>query len=228
MSRIDPIGLVDVLLQYIVAKNKGTMTGLMSGEGCSPVKDGVEITINGVTKMYTIGEKDSLAKRINGHIVIDNEILINDFMLHYRESTHQAGDSFLKMDDTALAWALKYNELSIGADREFFSYIYKDDEGFKFTQMQVGDQHRVIPTRPTDVNIQGMIHTHGAYQANYVGEEFSTSDINSCYPDLYGYLSTPGGKLKKFDPFKYSIPILELFAVSTITDRLYKDPNYKK
>jgi len=64
--------------------------------------------MNGITVEYTSNE----IQRIGKKYVIDNEILMRDFNLSLEETTHFVGEIFKSIDDTALAWALKYYNLS--------------------------------------------------------------------------------------------------------------------
>ena len=65
----------------------------------------------------------------------------------------------------------------------------------------------------------GDIHSHGAYDKNYKGEDFSPNDIEgSDSSGTVGFLVTPGGKLKKYDP--------KTRQTRTISSDMPKDPNF--
>ena len=78
---VDPSGLVDVMLPYIIGKNDGSIIGY--GIDFSLIFTSPMSAINFTVKIgetahtYTLNE----VRAINGYFVMDNKILMNDFGL---------------------------------------------------------------------------------------------------------------------------------------------------
>ena len=223
VNRIDPSGLVDVLLSYIVDKNGGSLDSTFMWV----TNAWVTVTINGITKDYQYLSNDSKnnpVSRINGLYVIDNEVLVRDFGIDAAMSLHQVGDSFKTLDDAALAWGLTYNSMSISMNLELVSAIYGKDKSYKYTDplSNIGTSDSAsIPSAPKGETLRAFIHAHAAYDKRYDNENFSGANGDKGVADYYKvpiYVCTPAGYLKKYDPSKW------VFKITTIAKGLPYDP----
>ena len=125
------------------------------------------------------------------------------------------GDYFDSIDKAALDFGKFYNALSIKNKKELSSFIYmtKDSWGnmaFSYTKPIMGEVDESNPSeegKPKNGKIVGRVHSHGNWDEKYVNEaadgneRFSDTD-KSIYNEgnLFGYVSTPKGKLLKWDP----------------------------
>jgi RHS repeat-associated protein len=119
--------------------------------------------------------------------------------------------------DAAVAWAKAYNDNSVVDKVEYGSVIYSTEkDGVKqyyYTTPYTGDgdntnYNEVIPE---GAKIEAYIHSHGAYKADYLNNEFSyrrgfmSKDKKMDKEFLndrqkVGYLATPEGTLKQYNP----------------------------
>jgi len=192
VMRIDPWGLEDVILTYIAEKNGGT--AIYHEETVNDVrKQQVTVTINGITKVYTINEKDSVIKIINGKSVIDSNILLRDFKLGDREnSIHMAGDKFDDPDHAAMAFGFMYGERSKRERQEYAASIDKDSDGkFSFNGVTNSSMFAKDPNNMTDAERN---HFQLSYTANSVGHIHthwrSDGNLNFSNPEDYNGASS--------------------------------------
>ena len=141
------------------------------------------------------------------------------------------GDYFESMDLAALDFGKFYNDKSIRKNKEFSSNIYKTKDSwgntvFSYTIPNEGENDESIPTEegmPQGSKVVARVHSHGSWDKDYVNsagdgnEIFSESD-KKVYQRLqiYGYVSTPKGKMLKWDPNDRTSII--------ISDKMPKDP----
>jgi hypothetical protein len=110
-------------------------------------------------------------QNIDGHVIIDADILVEDFGFDRKDIEHQVGDVFVTMDDAALAWSLGYYELSNNEDnkgnpnkynpREYASVIYENNLGYSFDEPNSGTYNHVEPpSAPSGSIMVAAIHSH--------------------------------------------------------------------
>ena len=220
----DPLGLVDVIVTYIAEKNNGSVVySEKNFFGIGGWDKKIAITIGETTKEYSIGKEDSKVKIVNGKSVMDSQILIDDFGLSETQATHQSGDEFDTDEHAAIAWGFSYNGISISNNTEYASAIYIDNGKYKYTDPLGGNNDSVsVPSAPSGKKLSSVIHAHGAYDARYDNENFSGKRGDegvADYLEVPIYVTTPGGKIKKYDPNKI------IFKTSVLNSEMQRDPN---
>ena len=99
--------------------------------------------------------------------------------------------------------------------------IYKNGDGYSYSQPEIGDVDMVVIIPPGGVEVVGDIHSHGAYDGKYQNEDFSPSDIEgNDNSGTMGYLVTPGGKLIEYNP--------KTKRKRIITPNMPRDPDFPK
>lgn len=113
------------------------------------------------------------------------------------------GDPYPSADAAGANAVNDINYQSIIENREYAGRVYQNSDGtYSYTSPNAWtvDRSRPGPIPPETTNA-GSYHTHGGYDPKYDSENFSPADI-----DLYtregasGYLGTPNGVIKKYDP----------------------------
>ena len=158
---VDPWGLEGVLIREIMEKNGGEVTqvktNILGGVTSVTVKMG------DTEKTYKVGTDITI---INKKSVIDNSVLMRDFDLSEKASTHQAGDyDFSREEDAALAFGLKYNNKSKSGGEEYGASINESSDG-KYSFANVvhskaqdhGNVHQV--NIPCNSNTVAIVHIH--------------------------------------------------------------------
>jgi RHS repeat-associated protein len=136
------------------------------------------------------------------------------------------GDKFKTPLAAAKDFGKLYNDNSIRQKQEYGSTIYKVIKGgetyYSYTVPETGGNASVTPSpAPAGTTAVADIHSHGAYEIGYDNNNFSGTDASdNRRTGLTGYLTTPDGSLKKYDPKKN-------FQVTISTDLPSdpKDPN---
>jgi len=115
---------------------------------------------------------------------------------------------FESEDAAAHDWGMTFNLASIQSGIEFSSTIYKTSAG-KYSYSKPNDTREKGSTpfnsfpsfAPDNCTAVAHIHSHRNYQAGYKGNDFSTNDKRgSRQAGLDDYLTTPSGKLRRYDP----------------------------
>lgn len=217
---VDPSGLQDVLLRYIAEKNGATIEVVQKTKKFLGIPiyyglDHVVVTIDGKSVEYS-------GELVNRRMVVDSEQFGEDFgITDTTLLTHQPGDEFRSIDDAAIAWGLTYNAISISEKAEYAGSIYDSNGQYAFSQPNKGTKDESYISLPEDLStLRAVIHSHGAYDIGYDNENFSETDKTSAKEvKVPMYVSTPGGRLKKYNPN----PWME--TVNTILDKkLPRDP----
>ena len=110
---VDPWGLKDVMLRYIVKKNGGSVS-------YNPKTNYATISMDGYKDLEVAGQI------VNGRMLVDHEFLMNNFNLSEFKALHNAGDRFDTIDDTALAFGLMYYDKSMLEHQEYGASIDRD------------------------------------------------------------------------------------------------------
>ncbi len=124
---------------------------------------------------------------------------------------HNPEDEFNSLNETAYAWALRYNKQSVtyyndagGIGYERGSYIYENREkGTYFFGYPVeGEKLAKRVNFEPDGKAVGVIHSHGAdSNGAFIDYEFSDSDLNNIpFKGKHKYLVTPNGQLLYKEP----------------------------
>ncbi len=118
------------------------------------------------------------------------------------------GDPFKTPEAAAKDFAKYYNGTSIVRNREFASVIYstKSENGEKIYSYNVANigwrTKAEVPSNdiPESTSLEGIVHSHGEFDAFYDTENFSRTDKDASKAlEVDNYLVTPTGKLKKWD-----------------------------
>jgi len=148
---------------------------------------------------------------MNGRLLIDNEVLMEDFGISESQSLHLARDYFNTLDDAAVAFSLMYNPKSISGNVEYSANLFYYYGNYFFENVDKGTAYRpeVIDDWGTMTGMRvGHVHTHGAYERDLGHWNYSFSPPDKNLAKKYGmpfYMATPDGLIKKYDPSK---PIL--------------------
>jgi RHS repeat-associated protein len=153
------------------------------------------------------------------------------------------GDLFPTMNAAASDWGKTYNKTAISKNSEYSSVIYKvvkDGKTFyTYSKAIPGTANGAVIKIPKDVkqsDVVADVHSHAAYDAYYdergntdpatpaekkldYNNEFSDDDINGVTDlGIVGYIVTPNGELKKYDP--------KTGKTETIAKDMPKDPKH--
>ena len=210
VTMTDPFGLgPDVMIRYIIEKNKGSVA-FDSSTGVTTIKmrgyKDVKLSAisDGQITVSVEGQADFKIKanNINGRTVVDSQILIDNFALSISDAMHQAGDEFKSVDDAAIAWGLSYNKASIDDNKEYISVIYESWGDYEYTAFKKGDGASAsVPSTPFTKKLHAVIHSHAAYDARYDNENFSSADkAVAKEKGVPIYVVTPAGYLKSYEP----------------------------
>ncbi len=116
---------------------------------------------------------------------------------------YKPGDKYPTQDQAAIDAINDINATSIYENREYGGLIYlNEDTTYSYTEPVSGDIDSVHPGIPV-TNTTGYYHTHAAYDSYYgMGNEiFSPPDKNfATTNNITGYLGTPTGLIKKYNP----------------------------
>ena len=132
-----------------------------------------------------------------------------------------AGDIYSSAMDAALAWGREFNAISISSNKEYGSSIYEVNNGYTYTQPNIGDSFGVECSLPPEGSIvNAYIHSHGKYN-DPSDNDFSSIDYNVANSEKIDlYLATPSGTLLKY--------IQKLRKKVIISSSLPSDPNHPK
>lgn len=135
----------------------------------------------------------------------------------------------MSQDDAALDFGTLYNMVSILANKEYITNVYKinlcdGSIAYSYTEPKIGDSKSCVdPGMPSNgEEIVARAHTHAAFDTQYRNNEFSgetsTSDGNLHSSDgdvfLYnmmevdGYVATPNGSLRKYEHLTGKVTII--------------------
>lgn len=138
---------------------------------------------------------------------------------------------FGSQDKAARNYGEQYNGKSISKGREYGAYIYsiKTEDGrtlYGYNKPTKGSNDGLTSIKDKDIPSNATktadIHSHGKYEVNYDNNEFSPQDkSDNERTGLDGYVVTPDGSLKLYDPNTMS----PTDTGSVVTTNLPSDPN---
>lgn len=106
--------------------------------------------------------------------------------------------------EAAVAQMKEYNPKSVAANREYGGWIEKNPDGtFSPGQTVKGSIDGLDNMPDKGANGTEWWHTHGAYDAHYDSENFSGLTGDKGYSNAngaVGYVATPSGAIKMYDP----------------------------
>ncbi|MGH2565988.1 MAG: DUF4329 domain-containing protein, partial [Ginsengibacter sp.] len=148
------------------------------------------------------------------------------------------GERYKTMQEAAIAWGKQYNDNSIRNGQEYASTIYEVKKAGKtyyaYTAASPGTNAGSTPSGPPKgAKSVADIHSHGKYEAAYDNDNFSGGPGSQVQGDiddnnktgLIGFLTTPDGSLKEYDPATKSITVLSTDLVSDPNDPQRKNNN---
>jgi RHS repeat-associated protein len=116
------------------------------------------------------------------------------------------GDLFKSKNDAAKDFAKTYNDNSIASNKEFASGVYSFTKGgkkvYSYNAPNPGDESGVKFNSdiPKDSKLEAIAHSHGAYDKDYLNDNFSGTDTRTYdSKNVDGYVSTPDGSLIRYD-----------------------------
>ncbi len=117
--------------------------------------------------------------------------------------------------DAANGWGAAYNAMSIRDVKEYASTIYElEIDGttyLNYTEpdMTGGNDSSTCTPEPEGKEAVADIHSHGAYEEGYDNNNFSPADKrDNERTGLTGYVTTPNGSLKKYDPTTRTVSVV--------------------
>ncbi|MFN1219089.1 DUF4329 domain-containing protein [Chryseobacterium kwangjuense] len=141
---------------------------------------------------------------------------------------------FGTQDKAARNYGEQYNGKSISKGREYGAYIYsiKTEDGrtlYGYNKPTKGSNDGLTSIKDKDIPSNATktadIHSHGKYEVNYDNNEFSPTDKkDNERTGLDGYIVTPDGSLKLYDPNTMS-PTDTGSVVTTSLPSDQSDPN---
>ncbi|PUZ19334.1 hypothetical protein DCM91_20690 [Chitinophaga costaii] len=138
------------------------------------------------------------------------------------------GDKFKSIAEAVKDFAMLYNDNSIVEGREYGTTIYKatDENGKAYFSYSIpnaaGDAQVTVSDAPQGTTSVADAHTHGnAISGNsYSDNNFSQHDTKkNDRTGMVGYVATPNGSLKKYDP--------KTKETSIVSTEIPSDPNDK-
>ena len=142
---------------------------------------------------------------------------LNNPIRYVDKNGKDPGDYFDSIDKVAIDFGRFFNYKSIVERKEYSAYIYKIkinwwNTAYSYTIPKQGEADKSYPSRdgmPKDAEIVGRVHSHGNWDPKYCndrgdGNEIFSDDDKNVYKSnkIYGYVSTPKGKLLKYDPYE--------------------------
>jgi RHS repeat-associated protein len=139
----------------------------------------------------------------------------NGVYMQYTADANAAGfyyclttGSFATQQQAGVAAVSCTNGLSIYYNREYAGNIYQTDNGqYSFTlgtAQGAANAQLNFADIPGDTDFAGFYHTHGAFDINYLSEQFSDVDIGTANGPLNlgfpTYLGTPFGRVEMYVP----------------------------
>lgn len=115
----------------------------------------------------------------------------------------EVGDKYPTQDAAAKDALNDIYGPSVKKDREYGGYIYQNKDGtYSYTKAKKGEQHGISDLGPKPSTATADYHSHGAESGPaYDDENFSPTDKkDNRNTGLDGYLVTPSGQMKKYDP----------------------------
>ena len=113
------------------------------------------------------------------------------------------GDAYPTVDAAGANAVNDINYQSVKENREYAGRVYQNPDGtYSYTPPNPGTNDSSVagPVPPGTTNA-GDYHTHGAYDPRYDNEHFSPTDMRGNEAEgKPGYLGTPEGIIKKYDP----------------------------
>lgn len=120
------------------------------------------------------------------------EITITDGIISKHKSR------FKTVDECAIDFAMCYNALSIGLEREISAVITEDKDGYYYTNVYIGTEDANV-IQKKGVKYVSDIHTHGSAGGYKAFDKFSSSDIKSTIKrGADSYLVSPYGNVQKY------------------------------
>ncbi|MEY3499760.1 MAG: hypothetical protein RL308_1429 [Bacteroidota bacterium] len=159
-------------------------------------KYGTSTEIRIVHKDYVEAAKNITANQNQlGSDVLNNKL--------YNSGTHGV---FQTADEAATDWGNQYNPNGIQDYQEYGSTLYEvninGNTYVTYSEPELGGNDGVSVTpEPKGTTPVADIHSHGGYEPQYDNNNFSPQDeADNRRTGLTGYVSTPNGSLKCYDP----------------------------
>lgn len=115
-----------------------------------------------------------------------------------------APKKYATAEEAAIAAMQEANKKSVPEGREYGGWVYKNSDGtYSYDPPVQGTKDGMtnMPAKPANGEV--WYHTHGANDPGYDNENFSDTPGDKGYSkqeSATGYLATPSGVIKKYDP----------------------------
>ena len=125
---------------------------------------------------------------------------------------------FDSLDNCAVDWAMKFNNLSIGLHKELASSIYYCDKGYYYSFPNVGTSNNAVPSVIGGEKRAAVIHSHASTgNGTQKADKLSSGDIAAaCTWKCDNYAVTPCGKT---EVYRYASGKVETVSLCTPYDR---------
>ena len=131
VMKVDPLGLEDAMLSYIISKNGGSVVWDPETRSATVTMSNFDPVV--VSTQGEVGENIISGRIANDRLIINSDDLVSKFGLTETDATHQAYDMFDNPDDAVMAFGLKYHEKSANDEMEYAALINHDTfDGSKF------------------------------------------------------------------------------------------------
>ena len=206
----DPWGLFaqDVLLQYIVEQNNGTIE-LIPSQWPNNLNIGAIVTIGDIEHQFMVRSGAGGMRRINDLFIICAGALMDAFGLTQAQATHHAYTSrFSSKENAVLAWGLIHHPLSRPTSQfpngsEWGSWIYQDGDGrFLFGGDPANRGVSFVQFGPQNPNFTAVagVHTHPNPGRGFAVEQFSFADQRwANHHNVPLFLVAPSGIIRQLD-----------------------------
>lgn len=149
-------------------------------------------------------------------VVACNTVALED------ESSPSVSPEYKQVEAIAISTLDSLQTVSFNERREYCGWIVDDGTNIFATKAVPGDESSCVIDDPKDSHvILASYHTHGQHNPEYWSEAPSPDDIESDFDlEVYGFVSTPGGRVWVIDP--YQEEIFQVCGEGCVTS----DPNY--
>ena len=185
----------DTQIMFSVSGRMGGRTGsIFAANGSTGAEDEAEEE-----------DPERQSRRVRNSVLIGAGVVAGIAVASSGSDSTDDAQRFPREAGAAFGVAGSINPTCIRENREYGSWIYRNTDGtFSYLPVRRGDTASVNLGSPNEAPsgtvVTAAYHCHGGPDPRYINEEFSPQDIRSAnFFNVNGYLSTPGGQLRKYD-----------------------------